>query len=66
MSEKYHILNLIKTYDGSFRTGDKYIRNLFYCGLIYYIDKFVERELEYDEQKKNTITNLMIGIYQSY
>ena len=52
MSEKYHILNLIKTYDGSFRTGDKYIRNLFYCGLIYYIDKFVERELEYDEQKK--------------
>jgi len=49
MSEKYHILNLIKTYDGSFRTGDKYIRNLFYCGLIYYIDKFVE--LEYVEKK---------------
>jgi hypothetical protein len=52
MSEKYPILNLIKTYDGSFRTGDKYIRNLFYCGLIYYIDKFVERELKYDEHKK--------------
>ena len=58
MSEKYHILNLIKTYDGSFRTGDKYIRNLFYCGLIYYIDKFVERELEYDEQKKRILLQI--------
>lgn len=45
MSEKYPILNTIKTYDGSFRTGDKYIRNLFYCGLIYYIDKFGDKDL---------------------
>ena len=45
MSEKYPILNIIKTYEGSFRTGDKYIRNLFYCGLIYYIDKFGDKDL---------------------
>lgn len=43
MSKKYPILNIIKTYEGSFRTGDKYIRNLFYCGLIYYIDRFREK-----------------------
>lgn len=45
MSGKYPILNTIKTYEGSFRTGDKYIRNLFYCGLIYYIDKFGDKDL---------------------
>lgn len=45
MSEKYPILEMIKTYEGSFDTGDKYIRNLFYCGLIYYIDKFGEKDL---------------------
>lgn len=45
MNEKYPILSTIKTYDGSFRIGDKYIRNLFYCGLIYYIDKFGDKDL---------------------
>ena len=45
MSKNYPILETIKTYDGSFRTGDKYIRNLFYCGLIYYIDKFGDKDL---------------------
>ena len=45
MSETYPILNMIKTYDGSFRTGDKYVRNLFNCGLIYYIDKFGDKDL---------------------
>jgi hypothetical protein len=45
MSKKYPVLNTIKTYDGSFRTGDKYIRNLFNCGLIYYIDKYGEKDL---------------------
>ncbi|GHV69290.1 hypothetical protein FACS1894199_17750 [Bacteroidia bacterium] len=38
-------LNTIKNYAGNYRTGDKYVRNLFYCGLIYYIDKFGENEL---------------------
>lgn len=45
MSEKYPLLNVINTYEGHFRTGDKYIRNLFYCGLIYYIDKFGDNDL---------------------
>lgn len=45
MIEKYKVLKIVKTYEGSFRTGDKYIRNLFYCGLIYYIDKFGNKEL---------------------
>lgn len=45
MREKYSTLALIENYDGCFRTGDKYIRNLFYCALIYYIDRFGDREL---------------------
>jgi hypothetical protein len=45
MKKKYPILEMIKTYEGAFRTGDKYIRNLFYCGLIYYIDKFGDKDL---------------------
>ena len=38
-------LNIIKKYEGSYRTGDKYIRNLFYCGLIYYVDRFGDKDL---------------------
>ncbi len=45
MREKYPILKIINTYKGKSRTGDKYVRNLFYCGLIYYIDKFGEQDL---------------------
>jgi hypothetical protein len=44
-SKGYSVMKTIKNYEGSFRTGDKYIRNLFYCGLIYYIDKFGEKDL---------------------
>ncbi|GAT63649.1 DUF262 domain-containing protein [Paludibacter jiangxiensis] len=36
----------MKNSQGYYRTGDKYVRNLFYCGLIYYIDKFGEKELD--------------------
>lgn len=43
--ENNQVLDVIKEYEGRFRTGDKYIRNLFYCALIYYIDKFGEKEL---------------------
>lgn len=45
MYQSYPLLNIINTYEGSFRTGDRYIRNLFYCGLIYYIDKFGNKDL---------------------
>jgi len=44
-NKEFSILETIKTYAGSYRTGDKYIRNLFYCGLIYYIDKFGKKDL---------------------
>jgi len=40
------VLKIIKDYEEKDRTGDKYVRNLFYCGLIYYIDKFGEKELQ--------------------
>jgi len=41
----FKVLQTIKSYNGNYRTGDKYVRNLFYCGLIYYVDKFGEKEL---------------------
>ena len=34
------ILNLLDTYDARYRTGDLYVRNVFNCCLLYYIDKF--------------------------
>lgn len=34
------ILNTLNTYSARTRTGDQYIRNLFDCGLIFYLDKF--------------------------
>jgi hypothetical protein len=44
------ILLTIESYEGRNRTGDKYVRNLFDCALIYYIDKFglveIERAIE--------------------
>ncbi|QEY26428.1 DUF262 domain-containing protein [Neisseria zalophi] len=34
------ILNTLKNYEGRGRTGDQYVRNLFECLMVYYIDKF--------------------------
>ncbi len=34
------ILDTLNTYSTRTRTGDQYIRNLFDCGLIFYLDKF--------------------------
>lgn len=34
------IMNTIDDYGGMHRTGDKYVRMLFNCSLLYYIDKF--------------------------
>lgn len=39
-------LNLIASYNGSGRTGDGYIRDLFYTVLLYYVDRFGEEELD--------------------
>ena len=40
------ILNLIASYNGSGRTGDRYIRDMFYTLLLYYVDRFGEEELD--------------------
>lgn len=40
-----HILHTLNTYVSRTRTGDKYIRTLFDCALIFYIDKFGTEEL---------------------
>lgn len=40
-----NILNTIDSYDARHRTGDRYVRNLFDCLLIYYIDKFGDAQL---------------------
>ena len=40
------ILNTLDSYDARTRTGDKYVRNLFDCALVYYIDKFGTAEIE--------------------
>ena len=40
------VLKLISSYDGSWRIGDGYIRDMFYTLLFYYVDKFGEEELE--------------------
>lgn len=40
------IYKIINSYKGRGRTGDKYVRNLFDCFLIYYWDKFGDVQLE--------------------
>lgn len=50
-NNEFSILKTIKDYKGSYRTGDKYVRNLFYCGLIYYVDKFGEKGLQKATEK---------------
>lgn len=45
-SELKDILQTINNYEGRNRTGDHYIRNLFYCTIIYYYDKFGDVELK--------------------
>ena len=41
-----NIIKLLNTYRGKCRTGDRYTKLLFECALIYYIDKFGEKELD--------------------
>lgn len=43
---KNKIINLLDNYKQRNRTGDKYIRMLFDCALIFYIDKFGEQEID--------------------
>lgn len=45
-SEAGEILRQIDDYDGASRTGDKYVKEMFYTLLLYYIDRFGEEELD--------------------
>lgn len=40
------ILNALDTYDARTRTGDQYVRSLFDCALLYYLDKFGKVEID--------------------
>jgi uncharacterized protein with ParB-like and HNH nuclease domain len=40
------IIEILNEYEGRHRTGDKYIRMLFDCALIFYVDKFGMQEIE--------------------
>ncbi len=53
----HKILNTLNTYEGSSRIGDQYVRNLFDCLLLYYIDKFGETKIE------RAIINIFIWSY---
>jgi hypothetical protein len=44
--EAKRIYEILETYEGRGRTGDKYVRNLFDCCLIYYWDKFGGVEMD--------------------
>ena len=44
--ENNEIIKLINTYSQRNRTGDKYIRILFDCVLIFYIDKFGQQDID--------------------
>lgn len=39
------IMSTLNSYAGKDRTGDKYVRMLFNCSLLYYVDKFGETDL---------------------
>ena len=45
-SKAYEIVEKLKSYDAAYRTGDKYCKNLFEVTLLYYIDKFGEKQLD--------------------
>ncbi len=40
-----NILKTLKSYEGRNRTGDKYVKNIFDCCLLYYLDKFGTHDL---------------------
>ncbi|WP_296315179.1 DUF262 domain-containing protein [Winogradskyella sp. UBA3174] len=40
------ILEVLSSYSGKNRTGDRYVRNLFDCCLLYYLDKFGNYKLD--------------------
>lgn len=45
------ILLMIDSYEGRKRTGDRYVRNIFDCLLLYYIDKFGHDDISFAIEK---------------
>lgn len=45
-SDAESIISLLRGYPGSDRIGDRYVRNLFDCCLLHYVDKFGDYDLE--------------------
>ncbi|WML90813.1 DUF262 domain-containing protein [Thiothrix lacustris] len=45
------IMNLINNYDSRNRTGDQYVRSIFNCLLLYYIDKFGTEKISHAIEK---------------
>lgn len=45
-SRAKEIMKMVKTYKGCQRTGDRYVRSMFYTLLLYYVDRFGEEELD--------------------
>src|SRR5690606_16941828 len=45
------IMSIIKSYDGWQRTGDTYVRTLFECALIFYIDKYGMHQIDFVIEK---------------
>jgi uncharacterized protein with ParB-like and HNH nuclease domain len=43
--EAQQIINTLDRYEGKNRTGDKYVRMLFDCALLYYVDKFGRKDI---------------------
>lgn len=41
-----NIVSTLSTYEGRNRTGDGYVRTLFDCAMIHYLDKFEEKNME--------------------
>lgn len=44
-NDAQRIMETLNSYEGRNRTGDKYVRMLFNCSLLYYTDKFGEAEI---------------------
>ena len=40
-----NIIKILDSYEGRNRTGDKYVRNLFDCAFLYFIDKFDKKDI---------------------
>ena len=56
-STSFKIFKTLAIYEGRNRTGDQYIRTLFDCALLYYTDKFGNRNLD------RVITKIFIWAY---